>query len=39
LLTAARCLRRELTSTASLRRAVEPHGHPLAATAPTRMRA
>jgi IclR family transcriptional regulator, acetate operon repressor len=39
LLTAARCLRRELTSTVSLRRAVEPHGHPLAAAAPTRMRA
>ena len=39
LLTAARCLRRELTPTVSLRRAVEPHGHPLTAATPARMRA
>jgi IclR family acetate operon transcriptional repressor len=39
LLTAARCLRRELTPTVHLRRAVEPQGVPIATVAPTRMQA
>lgn len=39
LLTAARCLRRELTPTAHLRLAVEPQGRPVAGAAPMRMRA
>jgi IclR family acetate operon transcriptional repressor len=39
LLTAARCLRRELTPTVHLRRAVEPQGRPIATPPAVRMRA
>lgn len=39
LLTAARCLRRELTPTAHLNRAIEAHGPPGAATTPLQMHA